>query len=73
LEEKISVSRETLLGFILNAIKEINEQNDDVQLIRDAFCRCEMNPSSKEHSLNLFRQHLDNLEENDVLRTMLSN
>jgi len=71
--EKISVPRETLLGFILDAIKEINEQNDDVQFIRDAFCRCGMNPWSKEHSLHLFRQHLDNLEENDVLRTMLSN
>jgi hypothetical protein len=32
-----------------------------------------MNPWSKEKSLNLFKQYLDNLEENDLLCAMLSN
>jgi hypothetical protein len=73
LVRKISVPHESLLGFILDAIKEINEQNDDVQFIKDAFCRCGMNPWSKEKSLNLFKQYLDNFEENDLLCAMLSN
>ena len=70
---KISVPHESLLGFILDAIKEINEQNDDVQFIRDAFCRCGMNPWSKEKSLETFQEHLDKLESNVVLSAMISN
>jgi hypothetical protein len=70
---KISVPRETLVTFILEAIQEINEENNDRQFIADAFRRCGLNPWSEKHSLGLFQQHLDKLEENEVLKAMLRN
>jgi hypothetical protein len=71
--QKISVPRETVVGFILDAIKEINDHNNDKQFITDAFKRCGLNPWSHTKSLEAFRQHLDKLESNEVLRGMLLN
>ncbi len=38
--KKISVPREKMVEFVLEAIAEINEQNNESQFIRDAFKRC---------------------------------
>jgi hypothetical protein len=37
--QKISVPRETAAGFMLDAIKEINDHSNDKQLITNAFKR----------------------------------
>jgi hypothetical protein len=42
--QKVSVSRETMVQFILDAILDINLQNNQQQFIRDAFIRCGLNP-----------------------------
>jgi hypothetical protein len=42
--QKVSVSRKTMVQFILDAISDINHQHNVVQLIRDAFIRCGLNP-----------------------------
>ncbi len=57
----------------LDAISDINLQNNQQQFIRDAFVRCGLNPWSEKKSLQAFKDHLDKLEENDVLKTMLQN
>jgi hypothetical protein len=59
--------------FALDAIKEINDHNNEHQFITDAFNRCGLNPWSQNKSLEAFQQHLDKLESNDVLRAMLLN
>jgi len=71
--EKVSVPRETMVQFILEAISDINNRNYDDPFIREGFRRCGLNPWSEKHSLDAFRDHLDKLEENDVLKTMLQN
>lgn len=71
--QKISVTRETVVRFVLDAIDEINQQNNDTQFITDAFKRCGLNPWSQEKSLQAFKEHLDNLEANEVLNAMLTN
>lgn len=71
--KKISVPREKMVEFVLEAIAEINEQNNESQFIRDAFKRCGLNPWSKENSLQAFEEHLAKLEANQVLKTMLTN
>jgi hypothetical protein len=57
----------------LDAIQEINERNDDTPFIMNAFKRCGLNPWSMTKSLIAFKEHLDNLEANDVMKAMLSN
>ena len=71
--EKISVPRETLVDFVLDAIAEINRQNFETHYIMDAFKRCGLNPWSQQKSLEAFREHLDRLEANKVLQAMLAN
>ena len=71
--EKVSISRETMVQFILEAISDINIKNYDEPFIRDGFKRCGLNPWSEAQSLNAFKDHLDKLEENEVLKTMLKN
>jgi hypothetical protein len=71
--EKISVPRDTLVDFDLDAIKEINEQNDDTPFIMNAFKTCGLNPCSKTNSLAAFEEHLDKLQANNVMKAMLSN
>lgn len=39
----------------------------------DAFKRCGLNPWSQQKSLEAFREHLDQLEANKVLKAMLAN
>jgi hypothetical protein len=70
--EKISVSRETLVDFVLDAIEQINEQNDETPYIMHAFKQCGLNPWSMSKSLEAFEEHLDNLEANEIMKAMLS-
>lgn len=71
--QKVSVPRETLVDFVLYAIQEINERNDDTPFIMNTFKGCGLNPWSMTKSLTAFKEHLDNLEANDVMKAMLSN
>lgn len=71
--QKISVSRETLVNFVLDSIREINDQNDDNPFIMNAFKRCGLNPWSQSKSLKAFEEHLDTLEANEIMQAMLSN
>jgi hypothetical protein len=73
ISQKVSVSCETMVQFLLDAISDINLQNNQQQFIRDAFVRCGLNPWSEKNSLQAFKDHLDKLEENEVLKTMLQN
>jgi hypothetical protein len=57
----------------LDAIKEINNNNNEKQFITHAFKRCGLNPWSQTRSHEAFWQHLDKLESNEVLRAMLLN
>ena len=61
------------MEFVLDAIKEINDNNNEHQFITDEFKRCGLNPWSQNKSLEAFHQHLDKLESNNVLRAMLLN
>jgi len=70
--KKISVSRETLVDFVLNTIDEINKSNNENQFISDAFKRCGLNPWSKTQSMEAFHQHLNKLESNEILRAMIT-
>jgi hypothetical protein len=71
--KKLSISREQLVEFVLEAIDEINEQNNEHQYISDAFKKCGLNPWSKDNSMKAFKEHLDSLESNEILRAMLAN
>jgi hypothetical protein len=71
--KKITVTREQLVDFVLDTIEQINQQNDDHRFISDAFKQCGLNPWSRNKSLEAFKQHLDKLETNEVLRAMLVN
>jgi hypothetical protein len=71
--KKISISREQLVDFVLGAIEEINDQNNDNPIISDSFKKCGLNPWSKDNSLKAFVDHLDSLESNEILKAMLAN
>jgi hypothetical protein len=71
--EKVSISHETMVQFIVEAISDINIKNYDEPFIRDGFKRCGLNPWSENQSLKAFKHHLDKLEENEVLKTMFQN
>ncbi len=71
--KKITVSRETLVDFVLSTIEEINKSNNESQYISDAFKRCGLNPWSKEKSLEAFQDHLSKLESNAILAAMITN
>jgi hypothetical protein len=62
-----------LVEFVLGAIEEINEQNNDHCFISDLFKKCGLNPWSKDNSLKAFVDHLDSLESKEILNAMLAN
>jgi hypothetical protein len=68
-----SVPRKTLVDVVLDAIAEINDQNFETHYIMDTFKCCGLNPWSQQKSLEAFREHLDWLEANKVLKAMLAN
>jgi hypothetical protein len=71
--EKLLILWEQLVDFVLEAIEEINEQNNEHQFISDSFKKCGLNPWSKDNSMKAFTDHLDSLESNEILRAMLAN
>ena len=71
--KKVSISREQLVDFVLEAIEEINEHNNEHQFISDSFKKCGLNPWSKDNSMKAFMDHLDSLESNAILKAMLAN
>jgi hypothetical protein len=71
--KKVSVTRKQLVDFVLQAIDEINEDNNDNLFIHDAFKKCVLNPWSKDNSMKAFKDHLDSLEESMILKAMLTN
>jgi hypothetical protein len=52
---------------------ETYDWNNERQFIMEAFKRCGLNLWSQTTSLDLFQQHLDKLESNEVLSAMLKN
>ena len=62
-----------MVDFVLEAIEEINEQNNEHHFISDSFKKCGLNPWSKDNSMKAFTDHLDSLESNEILRAMLAN
>jgi hypothetical protein len=71
--KKVVVSRDMLVDFVLDTIREINDDNNEHQFIAESFKRCGLNLWSKEKSLEAFHNHLGVLRKNDVLRAMLTN
>ena len=71
LGKKVRISREKVVDFILDSIDGINQESKKNLSIQDAFKCCGLNPSSSKNSLNAFKQHLDALEENNVLKAMI--
>jgi len=70
---KVRVSRDKFIEFVLNAIEDINNISTKTLLIQDAFKYCGLNPWSSENSLAAFQKHLDELESNNVLKSMILN
>jgi hypothetical protein len=68
---KVKVTREKVVDFILESIKDINQKSMKDFSIHDAFKFCGLNPWSTENSLLAFKNHLDELENNYVLKSMI--
>jgi hypothetical protein len=70
---KLRVSREKVVNFILQSIDNINRQSTQSFLIHDAFKYHGLNPWSTENSMKAFKEHLDQLESNHILMAMIKN
>jgi len=68
---KVKVTREKVVDFILESIKDINQKSMKDFSIHDAFKFCGLNPWSTQNSLLAFKNHLDELENNNVLKSMI--
>ena len=62
--EKVVVSCEMLVDFVLDTIWEINGDNNEHQFIAESFRRCGLNPWCREKSLEAFHNHLEALKKN---------
>jgi hypothetical protein len=71
--KKLRVSREKVVEFILQSIDNINSQSTQSFLIHDAFEYCGLNPWSMENSMKAFKEHLNPLESNHILKAMITN
>ena len=69
--KKIKVSKEKIVEMILGSIADINDCSTKQLLIHDAFKYCGLNPWSSENSLKAFKEHLDELENNNILKAMI--
>jgi hypothetical protein len=58
---------------VLQSIDNINRQSAQSFLIHDAFKYCGLNPWSMENSMKAFKEHLDQLESNHILKAMITN
>ncbi len=59
------------MEMILGSIADINDCSTKQLLIHDAFKYCGLNPWSSENSLKAFKEHLDELENNNILKAMI--
>jgi hypothetical protein len=69
--KKIRVSKEKIIDMILGSIADINGCSDKQLLIHDAFKYCGLNPWSSDNSIKAFHEHLDQLENNNILKAMI--
>jgi hypothetical protein len=56
---------------VLGSIADNNGCSGKQLLIQDAFKYCGLNPWSSENSLKAFKEHLDQLENNNILKAMI--
>jgi len=70
-EKKIEVSKEKIVEMILGSIADINNCSTKQLLIHDTFKYCGLSPWSSENSLKAFKEHLDELENNNILKAMI--
>jgi len=68
---KLRVSRSKVVDFILESIADINRKSMKDLSIQDAFKFCGLNPWSTGNSLHAFKKHLDELQKNNVLKSMI--
>jgi hypothetical protein len=55
----------------LDSIDDINQQGTKNFSVQDAFKCCGLNPWSTNNSLTAFKEHLDKLEKNNILKAMI--
>jgi hypothetical protein len=67
----LKVSRSKVIDFILESIADINQKSAKDLSIQDAFKFFGLNPWSTNNSLVAFKQHPDELESNNVLKSMI--
>jgi hypothetical protein len=68
---KVKVTREKVVDFILESIKDINQKSMKDLSIPDALKFCGLNSCSTQNSLLAFKNHMDELENNNVLKSMM--
>jgi DDE superfamily endonuclease len=61
--EKLVISRENLMNFIVLSYNEINNEQIYDRTIAESFNKCGLNPYSLDTDLKSFRRHLDSLNE----------
>ncbi len=69
--KKIRVSKEKIIDMILGSFADINGCSDKQLLIHDAFKYCGLNLWSSDNSIKAFHEHLDQLENNNILKAMI--
>ena len=70
---KLKMPREDFVHIVEDAIEDINLKNRREPYISDGFRLCGLNPWSQEASLSMFKNHLDKLEENKILNSLVQN
>ena len=61
--EKIIISRKKLMTFIVLSFNEINNEQIYDKTISESFNKCGVNPYSLDSDLEIFRRHLDSINE----------
>lgn len=69
--DTLKISRENIVGFILEAYRTVNIQNTTNDYIRRSFTLCGLNPFIEDDAL--FQRHLDRLYENKIYQSLLKN
>ena len=59
--EKLVISREVLMKFIVSSFNEINDEQMHDRSIAESFNKCGVNPYSRDNDLESFKRHLDSL------------
>ena len=71
LNNNYKLSREEIVGTVLDAVKKINLDNIEDRHIKNSFDICGVNPWSNDPSK--FEKHLDNLSENKTCKALIAN